>query len=337
MPIETRSHKILNSIKRGVVGIIVVVLLLAIAGTVYQTAASEADRPNFPPPGNLIDVGGFKMHIYCMGEGDPTVVLEAMSGGTSAHWGWIQPEVAKEAKVCVYDRAGFGWSEPDPEPQSLARTVRNLHTLLVNANINKPYILVGHSVGGVYIRQFAADYPDEVIGMVLMDEAVPQQFERYPEMFKEGDDYLRTSTVFPALARLGVFHLYFSLGGKMGFADLPEPQKSEVKAFWSSPEYFVAQRAEIAAGRELWGQALKLGKLGDLPLMIISRGLGLDDDWPNYQDDLATLSTNSGHITLAGANHVALVFNPDYARKVSDAILQVVDSLRTGKRLAAQK
>lgn len=337
MNTQTRSQKILNSIKRGVVGSIIVVLLLAIAGTVYQTAANEADLRNFPPPGNLIDIGGFKLHIYCIGEGSPTVVLEAMSNGASPYWGWIQPEVAKEAKVCAYDRAGFGWSEPDPEPQSLARTARNLHTLLVNANIDGPYILVGHSIGGIYVRQFAADYPDEVKGMVLIDEASPQQFERYPGMFKEGDDYLRISTAFPTLASLGAFHLYFSLGGQMDFADLPEPQKSQVKAFWSSPEYFVAQRAETATGRDLWEQALKLGSLGDMSLMIISRGLVVDDDWSTYQDDLATLSTNSYHVSLSGANHTALVFNPDYALKVSDAILQVIEAVQTGRRLATQR
>ena len=90
-------------------------------------------------------------------------------------------------RVCVYDRAGFGWSEPDPETPTLARTVRNLHTLLVNANIAGPYVMVGHSLGGVYVRQFAEDYPDEVAGVVLVDEANPQQFVKYPELFGESD------------------------------------------------------------------------------------------------------------------------------------------------------
>ena len=334
MNTQTRTQKIMNSLKRGLIRVTIFILILAIAGTIYQTAATEADQRNFPPPGNLIDVGGFKMHIHCEGEGSPIVILEAMSGGTSAYWGWIQPEVAKEAKVCVYDRAGFGWSESDPESPTLARTVRNLHTLLVNANIEGPYILVGHSLGGIYVRQFAADYPDEVIGMVLVDEANPLQFERYPELFKDGDDYLRISGSFPTLARLGAFHLYFALGGEMDFADLPQSQRSEVKGFWSSPEYFVARRAEMKAGHEIWADALRLKKLGDLPLMVISRGLGLDHDWTKYQNDLATLSTNSRHITVEGANHGGLVFNPDYAKVVSDTILQVVDSARTGKRLA---
>src|SRR5512138_1677548 len=182
----TRSQKIISFLKRSLIGVIIFVLVLAISGTVYQTAATESDKRNFPPPGNLIDVGGFKMHIHCEGAGSPTVILEAMSGGVSPQWGWVQPAVQKETRVCVYDRAGYGWSESDPEAPTLARTVRNLHTLLVNANVEGPYVMVGHSLGGVYVRQFATDYPDQVVGMVLIDEANPQQFVKYPELFADG-------------------------------------------------------------------------------------------------------------------------------------------------------
>jgi pimeloyl-ACP methyl ester carboxylesterase len=151
------------------------------------------------------------MHIHCEGEGSPTVILEAMSGGTSTYWGWIQPEVQKETRVCVYDRASFGWSESDSQSPTMARTVRNLHTLLVNANIEGPYVLVGHSIGGVYVRQFAAEYPDEVIGVMLLDEANPQQFVKYPELFAEGDSFVKILNGIKFLNRIGVGHLYFAL------------------------------------------------------------------------------------------------------------------------------
>ena len=331
---SAHSQKFISFLKQTLIRVTIFILSLAIAGTVYQTAATESDQRKFPPPGNLIDVGGFKMHIYCEGEGSPTVILEAMSGGMSAYWGWIQPEVAKEARVCVYDRAGFGWSESDPEAPTLARTVRNLHTLLLNANIEGPYLLAGHSLGGIYLRQFAADYPDQVLGMVLIDEANPQQFARYPELFSEGDQYLRISGIMPTVARLGAYHLYFALGGEMDFADLTEPQRAEVKAIWSSPQYFAAQRAEMEVGREIWGDALKLKGLGDLPLMVVSRGTGLDHDWSKYEDDLAALSTNSRRITVEGSSHTGLMFNPNYAHKVSMVILQMIDVIKTGNRLA---
>jgi len=334
MNTQSRMQKILNSVKRGIIGTVLVVLLLAIAGTIYQTAASEADQRNFPAPGNLIDVGGFKMHINCMGEGSPTVILEAMSGGASPYWGWIQPEIAKSTRVCAYDRAGFYWSETDPEAQSLARTVRNLHTLLENANISGPYVLVGHSIGGVYMRQFATDYPGQVAGVVLLDVAHPQQFKQYPELFAEADNYLNILNGMKILNRIGVGHAYFALGGEVDFSELSELQKSQVKAFWASPLYFEAQSKEIRAGRAIWSDASKLGDLGDLPLMVISRGLNLDHDWIEYQNELAALSTDNQYILIEGANHTGLVFNPDHAQVVNRAILQVVDAVQTGARLS---
>src|SRR5512145_1682822 len=201
---EFLMKKAIGFLKRMLVWFSVFLVVLAMTGLMYQTASAEGDREKFPAPGNLIDVGGFKMHISCMGEGSPTVILETLSGGTSSYWGWVQPEVAKTTRVCVYDRAGRGWSEPDSEPITLARTVRNLHTLLTNASIPGPYVLVGHSIGGIYVRQFAADYPKEVVGMVLVDASHPDQFERHPDLAKEGASYLKMSAAFPTFARLGV-------------------------------------------------------------------------------------------------------------------------------------
>jgi pimeloyl-ACP methyl ester carboxylesterase len=309
-------------------------VVLLIAGIIYQTAATEADRKNFPPPGNLIDVGGFKMHIYCEGTGSPTVILETLSGGTSSYWGWVQPEVAKETRVCVYDRAGRGWSETDPEPQSLVRTVRNLHTLLENANIVGPYVLVGHSIGGIYVRQFAAEYPEEVAGMALVDASNPHQFDRYPEMLKENESYMQFAKHLPAFARLGVGHLYFALGGEIDFAEMKEPQKSEIKAAWSSPDYFESQYAEVVAGEGIYRDAQRLGDLGDLPLVVLTQGNdATSSSWIELQNELAELSTDSLHITVEGATHASLAFHPEHAKVVSDAILKVVEAVRLGKTL----
>jgi len=331
---NTRFRRITGFLKRSLIYMTVFVLILAAAGMVYQTAATEADRRNFPPPGNLIDVGGFKMHIHCEGEGNPTVILEAMSGGVSTQWGWIEPEVRKETRVCVYDRAGFGWSEPDPEAPTLGRTVRNLHTLLVNANIQGPYVMVGHSLGGVYVRRFAQEYPDEVAGVVLVDEANPKQFVKYPELF--GDRFVRMLKAAQFAMRLGVGHLFFALGGETDFSGLAEPQESQFKAIWSSPQYFDAQIAEIQAGRGIWTEALHLNGLGDKPLVVLSRGTDLGYEWKDYQADLVTLSTDSRQITVEGASHTALMFDQKYAGVVSAAILQMLDAVRAGTRLAAQ-
>ena len=330
----TLLQQFVNWLKRAALWSAILIFTLFITGILYQTAATEADRKNFPPPGNLTDVGGFKMHIYCEGTGSPTVILETLSGGTSSYWGWVQPEAAKETRVCVYDRAGRGWSEPDPEQQSLARTVRNLHKLLENANIAGPYVLVGHSIGGVYVRQFAAQYPEEVVGMVLVDAANPYQFDRYPEMLKENEAYMQFAKSLPTFARLGLGHLYFALGGEIDFADMKEPQKSEIKAAWSSPAYFESQYGEVVAGDGIYRDAQRLGALGSLPLVVLTQGNDVTPaSWIELQNELAELSTDSLHITVDGATHASLAFHPEHAKAVSDAILKVVEAIRLGKAL----
>lgn len=320
-------------IKRTFIWLSVFVFVMAASGMMYQTASAEADRRNFPAPGDLIDVGGFKMHISCKGEGSPTVILETLAGGMSSYWGWVQPEVAKTTRVCVYDRAGRGWSEPDPEPITLARTVRNLHTLLTNARVEGPYVLVGHSIGGIYVRQFAADYPEEVVGMVLVDAAHPYQYDRYPYMREMNKNYLQLSSTFPTLARLGIFRLYFSWGGEIDFADMKEPQKSEIQTIWSSPEYFMSQQDEAIAASEIYDSGQKLGSLGDLPLFVVSAEKNALVGWRELQNELASLSSDSTHLVLETATHVSLAFHPDDAHQVSLGILNVVDAVRSGKRL----
>ena len=330
----TLLQHFVNWLKRAALWSVILIFTLVITSMLYQTAATEADKKNFPPPGNLIDVGGFKMHIYCEGMGNPTVILETLSGGTSSYWGWVQPEVAKETRVCVYDRAGRGWSEPDPEPQSLARTVRNLHTLLENANITGPYVLAGHSIGGIYVRQFAAEYPDEVVGIVLGDASNPYQFERYAEMLEENESYTQFAKHLPAFARLGVGHLYFALGGEIDFAEMKEPQKSEIKAAWSSPAYFESQYAEVLAGEGIYRDGQRLGALGNLPLVVLTQGNETTPaSWLELQNELAGLSTDSLHITVDGATHASLAFHPEHAKVVSDAILKVAEAIRLGKTL----
>jgi pimeloyl-ACP methyl ester carboxylesterase len=322
-------------LKRMLIWGLVSIFVLTTAGMLYQTASAEADRRKFPAPGHLIDVGGFKMHIHCTGEDSPTVILETLAGGTSSYWGRVQPEVAKTTRVCAYDRAGRGWSEPDLEPNTLARTVRNLRILLTQANVEGPYVLVGHSIGGIYVRQFAAQYPQDVVGMVLVDAAHPDQYERYPEMLEMNESYLQVSSLFPALARFGVFRLYFALGGEIDFAEMQEPQKSEIKSMWSSSEYFASQHAEAIAASEIYGSGQDLGRLGDLPLLVISAGQNNPNGWPELQSDLALLSDNSIHLQLQTATHVSLAFHPEDSHQVSLGILNILKAIRTGERLEA--
>jgi pimeloyl-ACP methyl ester carboxylesterase len=281
-------------------------------------------------------VGGYRLHLYCTGPqdtGNPTVILTTLSGGISANWGWIQPEIAQVTRVCSYDRTGRGWSDPRTRPLTLQQTVTDLHTLLQNAGVPGPYVLVGHSIGGRDRRKFAADYPEEVTGIALVDSSHPDQLARNPGLQAEIDAYLRISSIFPALARIGLFRFYFSRGGEIDFADLPPQQHDEVAAFWSTPELFYSQRDEIIAGSAIFSDAHALGDLGDMPLAVISQGLNPTPGWVEMQNELASLSTNSMHITVPTASHASLAFNPVDAHATSSAILQVVEAARTGQSL----
>jgi pimeloyl-ACP methyl ester carboxylesterase len=162
------------------VGLVITLVALGLSGAIYQVIATEVDKRAYPPPGQLVDVGGYKLHIYCVGEGSPTVILDAVGGGSSAQWALVQPEIAATARICAYDRAGFGWSELGPEPRDAHQQVSELHTLLANTGIAGPYVLVGHSYGGRVTRVYAAQYPDEVVGMVLVDTGQLYQDPRYP-------------------------------------------------------------------------------------------------------------------------------------------------------------
>jgi pimeloyl-ACP methyl ester carboxylesterase len=306
---------------------------------INQSIGAQADQRAFPPPGQLYDIGEYRLHLYCtgpQGTGNPTVILEAMSGGLSAEWGWIQPEVAKETRVCSYDRAGRGWSNPNPHPITLEYTVSDLHRLLQKAAVSGPYILVGHSIGGIYVRQYAADYPNEVVGMVLVDSSHPDQLARVPEFQTGYKRESRIDALLPVLARLGFLRVFISMAGKTDFSDLPSRQYTELAAFWSSPENLDSVHAEVLAEPAIFADAHPLGNLGSLPLAVISRGYQVPAYWIELQNELAALSSNSLHITVPGATHTALAFNPEYAKISSQAILQVVAAARTGQKLASR-
>src|SRR5215210_2904828 len=176
---STTSRRIIGRIWRPLLGLVVVLLALAVVGAMYQSIATELAERAYPPPGGMVDVGGYSLHINCMGQGSPTVVLDAGSGAFSAQWVRVQQEVSDTTRVCAYDRAGMGLSEMGPAPRDAKQITSELHTLLSKAGIEGPYVLVGHSFGGMYMQTYAARYPDEVAGVVLVDSSTdPDQFSQ---------------------------------------------------------------------------------------------------------------------------------------------------------------
>jgi hypothetical protein len=203
-----RTRRQLHSrTRRWLVYPMLAVLALASIAGGYETVRESIDAAAYPPPGQLIDVGGHRLHLNCTGSGSPTVVLEPGLGEVSPAMAWIAPAVAHDTRVCVYDRAGRGWSDPADGPQDAAQTAADLHTLLDRGHIPGPYVLAGHSFGGLYVLTFAATYPDQVAGLVLLDSTAPVPGPVPPTKAGSYDLVGRISALLPAVAHLGAAHL----------------------------------------------------------------------------------------------------------------------------------
>lgn len=334
VPAPTRWRRRLGCLLGGPLLLLIGLILV---GVIYQAVGAAADQRRFPPPGELIAVAKHRLHLYCTGTARaeaPTVILETMSGGMSPYWAWVQPLIAEQTRVCSYDRAGRAWSEPTTQPLSLAQTAADLHSLLQAGSVPGPYLLVGHSLGGVYARQFVADHPDEVVGLLLLDASHPEQLARFPELQAELDQFTALARWFPPLARLGLFRFYFATGGELDFPDLPELHHAQTSAFWSDPTFLQSQQAENLAAPAIYQAALHLGDLGDLPLFVLSAGSNQPAWWAELQAELPGLSTNSRHVTIPEATHGSLVFHPEHAQQTASAILELLNAVVQGTPLA---
>src|SRR5262249_53919153 len=204
---------------------------------------------------------------------------------------------------------GLRLERPKPKPFGPQEAAADLHALLTRAGVNGPYILVGHSLGGVIVRQFAAEHPLDVAGIILLDSAHPDQYERHPEYLNQIEDMMPILRWTPLLSRLGLMRLYVA-GGGIDFGELPARQKAELMAAWSTSKHWDSQQAGIRAARSFYAEAHSLGNLGDLPLVVITAGDNPTVGWDELQVELAALSSNSVHLTVEGATHESLAFNP---------------------------
>jgi pimeloyl-ACP methyl ester carboxylesterase len=302
-------------------------------------AQTPATPPPLPPPGRLVDVGGWKLHLNCTAEagaGQPTVILESGVGDFSVEWSLVQPKVAAFARVCSYDRAGDGWSELGPHPRTFHQIAYELHTLLANAGIKPPFVLVGHSYGGWLVRQYQAMYPSEVAGMVLVEagqdnplriapdgKAVPATElatgRPVPEVKKSGP--LRVSDLGPNLVkRMMAGTDQLSQHANDPPRDLLPPDAQRMRT-WA-----LAQLGHVAAGVNpfeieeivtLRNDRLKSSHvLGDLPLIVLTRGIpdetgpnakSLEEDHRRDHQALASMSSR-GKLIVAGhsGHHIQL-------------------------------
>lgn len=323
--------------------IIGLLLLLALGGAGYQFIGMVLDRKHFPPPGQLIDVGSHRLHLYCTGEGSPTVVLEAAAMGWSLYWSLVQPEVARVTRVCSYDRAGLGWSEEGPLPRTGERLARELHTLLDQAGVPGPYILVGHSLGGFIIRLYRHEHHDQVVGMVLVDaghemELRRQEFRNFVNAGKAA------IPAFHAMTILGISRLLASFEKLPPLLirqeeTVPGTIRPRLRAGWLRTSYLATITDEGNALPDTLDQIRRTAPLGDLPLVVLT-ATGptwwpdmpeeVNPDkfrrmWLGLQQDLTKLSTESRQVFADRSSHFIQFDQPAL---VIDVIRRAIESVR---------
>jgi len=294
-----------------VVPVIATLLVIAVGGALAAVSAATG-RVAESASGQMIDVGGHRLYIECSGSGSPTVVLQAGLGAESSSWAGIAPNVAASTTVCAYDRAGLGRSEEAAVPQDGIALATDLHTLLERAGVAGPFVLVGHSSGGPFVRVFADRYPDQVAGMVLLDAQPADAFTALPDYPGFYYPYRFVTALSPSLARVGLLGLLLGMPGDAG-----------------SPSAARAARDAVAALPTALQQAQAMTTIGDRPLIVVTAGTGQQTGWLPAQDRLLGLSNNSVHRVIDQATHDSLITGAD-APTSTRAIADVVESIRAG-------
>jgi pimeloyl-ACP methyl ester carboxylesterase len=321
-----------------------------LASAAYQVLGEARDRRRFPPPGELVDIDGRRLHLWRAGEGSPAVVIATSLAEPGHGWAEIQPRLAQHTTVVLYDRAGLGWSDPGPWPTG-KRIVDDLHALLDATRIPPPYVLVGHSVGGLHVRLYAARHPEQVVALMLVDSSHPDQSHRLRERcggwrFSRPGHWLQAAK--SAFRPLGLARLRGSLRARYGHgANIPPsprrgipPELAEAAAaIGRSSRQRRAGVRELLAFSSVAAEVSRVvagtaGSLGQLPLTVITRGTkdpppwprGAEAVWQELQAELALLSERGIHLHAESGDHFVHRSDPDL---VVRAIADLVDQVRT--------
>lgn len=313
--------------------IVGIILSLLLAGTRAKARLQTA----YPPAGQLIDVGGYRLHANIQGKGDFTVVFDSGVDGIATHWEKVQPEIARHAVTISYDRAGLGWSETGRQPRSFKIMAEELKLLLEAANVPAPYVLVGHSFGGVVARQFANAYPEQVAGIILVDSAHEEQFiKRFPVEVREmAPKMIKSMKPMIWAFASGVPALLLN---KMpltpGLSKAAAEAERVVRLMSGKHMRTVLNEMDAIVHRP----PQPLDTLRDVPLMVLSHGVAqpapnmsdevnaaYEEVWQQMQRELAQISTNSQHVIVEGSGHDIQIERP---QAVIDAVEQVMTSIR---------
>lgn len=304
-----------------VIIILAIILGLLFLGFAFETISTMRDKNRYKTPqGKLVDIGGYKLHILIQGEHEaekPAIVMDAAIGCGLLDWQKVQPRLAEFAQAVSYDRAGYGWSDKGQDPRSPERIVEELHTLLHNAEIEQPYLLVGHSFGGIHVRLFADNYPEETAGLILIDSSHPDLLAA-----RDSEPELRRLKIVQQFQRLGLVRLMLkrSLG-----------QASHLSGE-AMQQYFafnlMNSKNTLREAEPLFRDGVDLSDTVNIPLTVISRAkddeLSGERRWSEYQDKLADLSPEAKHIHAETSNHWIALAEPD---TVVQAIREMYEDL----------
>lgn len=310
----------------------IIFLAAVIIGALYQKGSTLRDQYRFRPLGQLIDIGGYKLHVHSTGEGNPTVVLDAGMGGTSLGWASVQPEIAKFTRVCSFDRAGYGWSEEAASKRTSLHIAEELHTLLHKANIPGPYILVGHSFGGCNALLFANLYTEETAGVVLVDSVHEDMSERLPSPANQG--------ILKKILAAPKFQWFQSVVGckrirgaspeiKTMMNPLPESAGLQYQAHMNKTSYTNTVLKELECIHESLSQLKKANiQLYDKPLTVITAGKFSSSDerriWNDLQKDLLLKSNQSKRVIAENSDHM---INHHQPQIIVDAVREMIKEI----------
>jgi pimeloyl-ACP methyl ester carboxylesterase len=294
----------------GLCGLIVV----TITGATYQWFATRRDLAATPAPGHLIDIGGYRLHLWCTGDGAPAVILDTGLGGSTPGWGFVQPEVARFTRVCSYDRAGMGYSDPGPSPRTARRIASELAELLARSGIDGPAVLVGASLAGFGVRVFASDYAERAAGLVLVDASHEDDAHDVPWMAR----------FVPLLSTIGVLRL-----SGVSFGQPVESLAPAVRPFARATSFraagYQAAADEIIHIRESASEVRSSRRKLTIPVVVVTGGRAADEKWRQLQRDQASLSARGCLLIAQRSGHVVSVDQPEV---VVDAIRAVVETAR---------
>lgn len=314
--LSTKSYRTWRKVvERAVLSVAALVAAFLVGSSSYNAIALHRFFAKNPPPGEFYSVNGHRMHMNCTGSGSPTIILDAGLGNDALIWGGVQPELSKTTSVCSYDRAGFGWSDALPAPRDADHIADELHELLLQAKVTGPIVLMGHSIAGIYVRDYASRYPADVVGIVFIDASTPFQFENpaFKAMSAKGPPQwakvlLQRSALVAGLPRL------------IGMCSSKMPgHEWQLGAEDLCRVHVGAMAAEVDSSNQSGKETVHTGPYGALPILIFSQDpikthnvmpTDLATVWNQMQEDLKKLSTRSRRIIAIGSSHYVQLDRP---------------------------